>query len=163
MDTTASRFGIALAVSSLIIGFVGFAVYIDDPRTPIKPVLIHRHASAFEISSAGPATNTRYGEARAVLAQFIAALNEDDDATIRSTFPSLTSRQGRVLRSIRSRLGQDANLSLSGDRITSAGPDQIDIDFVIVAREANERTERRLPFHATVRDRKGSWVIETLY
>ena len=90
-------------------------------------------------------------------------MNQGDDATMRAMFPSLTSRQGRVLRSIRSRLGQDASLSLSGDHITRATPDQIDIDFVIVAREPNDKTERRLPFHATVRDRKGSWVIETLY
>jgi hypothetical protein len=163
MDTTASRFGIALAVSSLIIGFVGFAVYIDHPETPIKPVLIHHNASAFDVSSTATLTNTRYGQAHGVLVQFIAALNEDDDATMRATFPTLTSRQGRVLRSIRSRLGRDARLSVADDRITSASRDQIDIDFMIVARAPHDGSERRLPFHATVRDRKGSWVIETLY
>jgi hypothetical protein len=163
MDTTASRFGIALAVSSLIVGLVGFAVYIDHPETPIKPVLIHHHASAFDLSAAAPRNNARYTQARAVVVQFIAALNEDDDATMRATFPALTSRQGRVLRGIHSRLGEDARLYVSGDRITSASPDQIDIDFVIVAHEPKDGSERRLPFHATVRDREGSWVIETLY
>ena len=79
MDTTRSRFGIALAVSSLVIGFVGFAVYVDRPETPIKPVLIHRHASAFEISAAGAQNDGRYGQAREVLAQFISALSDDDD------------------------------------------------------------------------------------
>src|SRR5688572_3673211 len=110
MDTTLSRFGIALAVSSLVIGFVGFAVYVDRPETPIKPVLIHRHASASEISAAGVRNDARYGQAREVLAQFISALSDNDDATMRVTYPALTARQDRVLSGIRNRLGRDAKL-----------------------------------------------------
>jgi hypothetical protein len=163
MDTTASRFGIALAVSSLVIGFVGFAVYIDNPETPIKPALIHRHASAFEVSAAGSANDARYDQARAVLGQFIAAVSDDDDAKVRNMFPALTRREARSLESLRRRLGRDARLSVGEETLTNASPDQIDIDFVIVAKVPDSRTERRLPFHATVRDRQGSWVIETLY
>src|SRR5687768_13263082 len=75
MDTTASRFGIALAVSSLVIGLVGFVVYADHPETPIKPALIHRHASVFELSATAAANDARYDQARSVLAKFVAALS----------------------------------------------------------------------------------------
>ena len=161
MDTTSfSRFGIALAATSLVVGLVGFGVYLDDPEITIQPAIIHRHAPDTEM----PGTHhARYGEARAALERFIDALADGDADGMRAQFPAMTSRDARVLNSIRRKLGQDAALSITSDRLTSAASNQVDIDFVLLGEAPNEGAARRLPFHATLRNDQGSWRIETLY
>lgn len=161
--TTFSRFGIALALTSLVIGLVGFAVYMDGPTLSLQPVRIHRHASTFEISSAGTSNDSRYAEARAVLVEFIDALERSDDSAMRAAFPEMSSREARILNSIRRRLGGGAELSITSDRLTASSAGQLDIDFVILAKVPDARTARRLPFHAALRSETERWVIATLY
>jgi hypothetical protein len=81
---------------------------------------------------------------------------------MRADFPTLTRREARVLKSIRRRMGNGAELQVGSERIIGVSRDVADLDFVILAKLPGVTDERRLPFHATVRHQNGSWLIDEL-
>ena len=154
------RFALGLLVTAIVISFVGFGVYIDDP-VPIQPTLVHQSASILPINErvldAG-----RDAHVHKVLEHFVASLAREDETAMRTTFPNLTRREARVLKSIRKRMGDGAELRVGSERIIGVSRDVADLDFVILAKLPGEPDERRLPFHATVRNHNGSWLIDEL-
>jgi hypothetical protein len=154
------RFALGLLVTAIVISFVGFGVYIDDP-TPIQPTLVHTSAAAMPASErvADAARDTRL---HGMLEQFVGALARADEAAMRAEFPKLTRREARVLKSIRERMGDGAELRVEATSIIGVSADVADLDFVILAKLPGEPDERRLPFHATVRRTNGDWLIDEL-
>ena len=154
------RFALGLLVTAIVIAFVGVGFYIDDP-TPIQPTLVHQSASVMPVSDrvVDPA---RDGRLHAMLEHFVGALARQDESAMRTDFPNLTKREARVLKSIRKRMGDGAELRVGTTRIIGVSPSVADLDFVIMARLPGEPDERRLPFHATVRNQNGSWLIDEL-
>ncbi|MGQ0562971.1 MAG: hypothetical protein ACT443_13995 [Gemmatimonadota bacterium] len=159
MDDT-RRFLVGLLASTIVIATVGFALYIKSP-TPLQPTFVHQSASVM-----APGARVRDPERdryiHDLLTHFVAALAEGDVAAMREDFPDMTRRQSRVLRSIRRRLDQASELEVASQRVIGLTKDLADVDFVIVARRPGEASERRLPFHATVRRRDGGWQIGEL-
>jgi hypothetical protein len=154
------RFALGLLVTALVISFVGFGVYIDDP-SPIQPTLVHQSAAILPINERVVDT-ARDARVHEMLEHFVASLAREDEPAMRSDFPTLTRREARVLKSIRRRMGDGAELRVSNERVIGVSPDLADLDFVILAKLPGLADERRLPFHATVRNRAGSWRIEEL-
>ena len=154
------RFALGLLVTAIVISFVGFGVYIDDP-TPIQPTLVHQSASILPINER-VMDAARDARVHDVIEHFVASLAREDEAAMREDFPTLTRREARVLKSIRRRMGNGAELRVGSERIIGVSRDVADLDFVILARLPGVADERRLPFHATMRNQNGSWLIEEL-
>lgn len=154
------RFALGLLVTAIVIAFVGFGVYIDDP-TPLQPTLVHQSASmlALEERVADAARDARL---QRMLDHFVTALAREDEREMRVDYPGLTRREARVLKGIRRRMGDGAQLRVGSEQVIGVAPDVADLDFVIMARLPGEPDERRLPFHATVRLRNGEWRIDEL-
>ncbi|MGQ0815435.1 MAG: hypothetical protein ACT4O1_13415 [Gemmatimonadota bacterium] len=154
------QFAVGLIASTMAVALVGFVLYIENP-TPLQPSFVHQSGAAMPVRSrvADPERDRRV---QAMLAHFVAALESQDEAAMRADFPAMTRREARLLRSIRRRLGEDAELDIGYERVIGVARDVVDLDFVIVANQAGRSDQRRLPFHATVRNRNGIWLIEEL-
>lgn len=154
------RFALGLLVTAIVISFVGFGVYFDDP-TPIQPTLVHASAAALPIGER-VADAGRDARVHGMLEQFVAALAREDEGAMRAEFPNLTRREARVLKSIRRRMGEAAELRVGPATVIGVSADVADLDFVILAKLPGEPDERRLPFHATIRRGSGNWFIDEL-
>lgn len=155
------RFGWALVSSALLVGSTAFVLYLDSPTTPLKPtVLTHQAASFIEKP---PVTNPNVDPALSrLLSDFVDALERRDQDELRNYFPAMSRKDARLLRSIRARLGIDAQLSLGPIRIEQTVAGVTALDFVVLSKQPYARGELSLPFHAIVRKHGSGWRIETL-
>lgn len=156
------RFALALLSTALLVGSTAFVLYLDNPTTPLKPtVLTHQPASFFDESSTS--TPNIDPALTGLLTHFVDALERRDQDALREAFPGMTRKDARLLRSIRARLGIDAQLSLGSIRIERTLGGVTALDFVILSKQPYARGELSLPFHANVRDQGGRLQIEALH
>ena len=115
-----TRFGLAIVSSAVLVASFAWAVHLAmPPETPLRPtVLTHESALLFEKAASAPEAVDP--EIHRVLTHFVAALERRDQAGMRTDFPTMTRREERMLRSIRARLGYDAQLILASDEIGRA-------------------------------------------
>ncbi len=154
------RFGWTVVVTSLLATGFALVVYERNPTTPLQPRLIAHDAAGMQ--KAAPQSGTGATTVRPVLDDFVAALERHDDAALQAVFPAVTTRDARILRSVRERLGEAAHLQVSSLRLVSATTQQVEAEFVILA-TGGRQNELRLPFVATIARQEDTWKIVALH
>lgn len=149
-----SRIGVALLGAALMIGIVVFAVY----RLRATPPSTASHNSAAILGSMRETPgNAHY---RTVISAFVEALQRDDDAAMRSVYPTMTESDTRILHEVRKRLG-GTSLHVTAFKLEDVADTVVHAQFIIAADGSAEPAQ--LPFNATLSQRKGAWRIADLH
>jgi hypothetical protein len=115
-QAAARRFGMAIVTSSLVIAGFAFIVYVRSPSDSLQPHLVSQSGL-----SGAASRLTVDAQLASLLNTFAQALEREDDAALRSVYPTITPRDARILHQVRARLGTAAHLRVANMRARKLG------------------------------------------